>query len=104
MEELGRAMSPRTSAFMRDMMARVVTDGTARKAFDGFEMSVGGKTGSAQNPTGDSHAWFIGFAPLERPQIAISVVVENGGYGGSTAAPIARHALELAARHGLIRP
>jgi cell division protein FtsI/penicillin-binding protein 2 len=41
---------------------------------------------------------------LERPQIAISVVAENGGYGGSTAAPIARHALELATRYGLIRP
>ena len=104
MEELGRAMSPRTSEHMRGMMARVVTDGTARKAFDGFGMSVAGKTGSAQNPAGDSHAWFIGFAPLERPQIAISVVVENGGYGGSTAAPIARHAIELAARYGLIRP
>ena len=85
-------------------MARVVTDGTARKAFEGFNMSVGGKTGSAQNPAGDSHAWFIGFAPVERPQIAISVVVENGGYGGSTAAPIARHALELAIGLGLIRP
>ena len=104
MEELGRAMSPRTSGHMQNMMARVVTDGTARKAFEGFNMSVGGKTGSAQNPAGDSHAWFIGFAPVERPQIAISVVVENGGYGGSTAAPIARHALELAIGLGLIRP
>ncbi len=103
MEELGRAMSSRTAGHMQSMMARVVSDGTARKAFEGFSMAVGGKTGSAQNPMGDSHAWFIGFAPLERPQIAISVVVENGGYGGTTAAPIARYAFERAERFGLIR-
>lgn len=104
LNELGRAMSEKTASAMRQMMASVVTDGTAKSAFEGFYMTAGGKTGSAQNPSGDSHAWFIGFAPVERPQIAISVVVENGGYGGSTAAPIARYAMDQAVRLNLVRP
>ncbi|MEO6463017.1 MAG: penicillin-binding protein 2 [Candidatus Eisenbacteria bacterium] len=54
---------------------------------------VGGKTGTGQNPHGDDHAVFICFAPVEDPQIAIAVLVENGGHGGSTAAPIAHAGL-----------
>ncbi len=51
---------------------------------------VGGKTGSAENPHGDlTHALFIGAAPLDNPRIAIAVVMENVGHGGSNAAPIA---------------
>jgi penicillin-binding protein 2 len=51
---------------------------------------VGGKTGSAQNPQGEkTHALFMGCAPIENPAIAISVVAENAGHGGSVAAPIA---------------
>jgi peptidoglycan glycosyltransferase len=102
-KELGRAMSAQTADQMQRMMGRVITDGTARKAFTGFQLSAGGKTGSAQNPLGDSHAWFIGFAPLENPRIAVSVVIENGGYGGPTAAPIARHAIEQAVSLGLVQ-
>jgi penicillin-binding protein 2 len=54
----------------------------------------GGKTGTAQNPHGKSHAWYIGFAPFENPKIAIVVMVENVGYGGSFAAPIAGMCIE----------
>jgi len=51
---------------------------------------VGGKTGSAENPHGDkTHALFAGIAPMESPEIAIGVVMENAGHGGSIAAPIA---------------
>ena len=87
---------------MQRMMGRVTSNGTARKAFEGFAMSTGGKTGSAENPSGDAHAWFVGFAPLERPQVAVAVAIENGGSGGGTAAPIARMALEQAMRLGLL--
>jgi len=52
-------------------------------------VSVCGKTGSAQNPHGESHAWFMGFAPMEAPEIAIAVMVEQGGSGGRSAAPLA---------------
>jgi penicillin-binding protein 2 len=52
-------------------------------------VNVGGKTGTAQNPQGEDHALFIAVAPLEAPRIAVAVVVENAGHGGSVAAPIA---------------
>jgi penicillin-binding protein 2 len=50
---------------------------------------MGGKTGSAQNPLGKTHALFVGLAPLEKPELAIAVVLENAGHGGDVAAPIA---------------
>jgi penicillin-binding protein 2 len=50
---------------------------------------VGGKTGSAENPHGKTHALFVCAAPMDAPEIAIGVIVENGGHGGSTAGPIA---------------
>ncbi len=62
--------------------------GTAKRArIPGVD--VCGKTGSAQNSHGESHAWFVGFAPMEHPQIALCVLVENGGSGGAVAGPIA---------------
>jgi penicillin-binding protein 2 len=48
-----------------------------------------GKTGTAQNPHGEDHSVFMAFAPKDAPQIAISVYVENSGYGATFAAPIA---------------
>ena len=53
------------------------------------DISLCGKTGTAQNPHGDDHSIFIGFAPKNNPKIAIAVYVENGGYGSKWAAPIA---------------
>ena len=67
--------------------------GTARSvAIEG--VAVAGKTGTAQNPHGDDHSWFICFAPAEAPEIAVAVVVENAGHGSSVAAPLARRVLE----------
>ncbi|MGB9702038.1 MAG: penicillin-binding protein 2 [Candidatus Kapaibacteriota bacterium] len=56
-------------------------------------VKVCGKTGTAQNPHGGDHSWFICFAPMEKPEIAIVVIVENAGFGASVAAPIARNLL-----------
>ena len=53
-------------------------------------VTVAGKTGTATNPHGRSHAWFVAFAPAEAPRVAVAVIVENVGYGGTYAAPIAR--------------
>ncbi len=58
-------------------------------------INVAGKTGTAQNPHGKDHAWFIGFAPFEKPKIAIAVIVENAGFGGAVAAPIAKQLIEF---------
>ena len=79
--------------FAREGMRSVVDGGTGwRASVPGVE--VAGKTGTAENPHGDSHAWFIGFAPYENPVIAIAVIIENGGGGGAFAAPLARQCLE----------
>lgn len=61
------------------------TGGTAYVRFKDFNISVGGKTGSAEAPNNQVHAWFVGFAPFENPEIAIVVMVENGGHGNYTA-------------------
>jgi penicillin-binding protein 2 len=58
------------------------------------EFTMAGKTGTAQNPHGKDHALFIGFAPYENPKIAIAVIVENVGFGGTHAAPIAQKMFE----------
>jgi len=58
-------------------------------------INVAGKTGTAQNPHGKDHAWFIGFAPFENPKIAIAVIAENAGFGGAVAAPIAKQLIEF---------
>ena len=68
-------------------MKSVTSDsgGTAYVRFKDFDISVGGKTGSAEAPGDKVHAWFVGFAPFENPEIAIVVMVENGGHGNYTA-------------------
>ncbi|RYD79152.1 MAG: penicillin-binding protein 2 [Sphingobacteriales bacterium] len=67
--------------------------GTAKESqIPGITMC--GKTGTVQNPHGKNHSVFIGFAPRENPKIAIAVIVENGGYGGSYAAPISSFMVE----------
>ena len=62
---------------------RSVTDeqGTASSVFQNFEIAVGGKTGSAEAPGNKVNAWFAGFAPFDNPEIAVIVMVENGGHG-----------------------
>ena len=68
-------------------MKSVTSDsgGTAYVRFKDFNISVGGKTGSAEAAGNKVHAWFVGFAPFENPEIAIVVMVENGGHGNYTA-------------------
>ena len=69
-------------------MRLVVAAGTAASASIA-DISLAGKTGTVQNPHGDDHSTFIGFAPVDDPKIAIAVYVENAGGGGRFAAPIA---------------
>ena len=88
-------ISPRSWDIVREGMRRVVqepggTGGMAR--IQGFEAA--GKTGTAQNPHGKDHAWYVGFAPFDNPRIAMAVLVENAGFGGSFAAPVAGKCME----------
>lgn len=84
-----QAFRSSTAKLLAGMMERAVESGTATAA-QLAPVRVAGKTGSAQNPEGAAHAWFIGFAPVESPRIAVAVIVEHGGSGGAVAAPIAR--------------
>ena len=82
-------VSPATFNLIHDGMVGVVERGTGTLAkVEG--VTVAGKTGTAQNPHGKDHAWFIAFAPVENPKIAMAVLVENAGFGGAISAPIAR--------------
>jgi len=64
--------------------------GTAYWTFYDLPVKVAGKTGTAENPLGENHAWFVGFGPFENPEIAIAVIVDQGGGGSAVAAPVAR--------------
>ncbi|MEW6523782.1 MAG: penicillin-binding protein 2 [Bacillota bacterium] len=77
----------------RGMLGVTRPGGTAFGVFSNFRIPVAGKTGTAENPHGDDHGWFVGYAPYDRPQVAIAVLVEHGGSGSSAAAPLARDVL-----------
>lgn len=76
-------------AVVREGMKKVVESGTATIARV-RGIVVAGKTGTSQNPHGKDHAWFVGFAPYDHPTIAICVMIENAGFGGVAAAPVAQ--------------
>jgi penicillin-binding protein 2 len=95
--------------FVKRAMAGVNKEGTGARAFAGAQYTSGGKTGTAQvialkqNEKYDEakvaerhrdHSWFIAFAPLDKPKIALALIVENGGFGARAAAPIARVMLD----------
>ncbi len=89
------SLSDETWNIVREGMRQVVEvpGGTASSArVKGIQSA--GKTGTAQNPHGNDHAWYIGFAPYDNPTIAIAVLVENAGFGGAIAAPIAGMCIE----------
>jgi peptidoglycan glycosyltransferase len=98
-------VAPTLADFLARAMRSVVLEGTARRAMKGEAVSVAGKTGTAQLDEGMPHSWFAGFAPYDGDRsksIAFAVVVEHGGYGGATAAPIARAIVDAAAGLGLV--
>jgi penicillin-binding protein A len=98
--QLGRPIKRQTADQLTRMMELAVTGGTGTQAqISGIR--VAGKTGTAEIGRGNVHTtWFTAFAPVERPRVAIAVVVENqlGGFGGTVAAPIAREVMEAVLR------
>jgi penicillin-binding protein 2 len=102
-------LKPEHVEFVKRAMQGVNKEGTGARAFAGAPYTSGGKTGTAQvvaikqNEKYDEakvterlrdHSWFIAFAPMENPKIALAVIVENGGFGARAAAPIARAVLD----------
>ncbi len=99
--------NPKNIEIIKDALSAVVNEpqGTAAQARSSI-IRFGGKTGTAQvvskkvkekiiNKTNiEHHAWFVGFAPVDNPEIAFSVIIEHGGSGGAVAAPVAKNILE----------
>ena len=128
---LSQFVSAQTAAQVRTLMRSVVENGTAAGAFAPLRgrISAGGKTGTADrdvplydnkgNPVldhidadGEKHykyagsvdSWFVGFAPADNPRIVFAVIVENGGQGAKTAAPLAVKLIEKASQRGYLKP
>lgn len=70
--------------------------GTAASSFRGFTIDIAGKTGTAENPHGRDHSWFVAYGPYSSPNIVVAVIVEQGGFGSQSAVPIGRKILEAA--------
>jgi len=88
-------VSAETALTLRGMMREAVVSGTGTAAaISGVQ--VAGKTGTAEVADGLPHAWFVGFAPVEAPQVVVAAVVEHGGTGGKVAAPIVRTVIQAA--------
>lgn len=94
-QSYGSLMTAKESADLTELMTAVVTEGTG-SALRGASYTAAGKTGSAEfDKDKETHAWFVGFAPADQPQVVVCVIVEEGGSGGKTAAPIARTLFDL---------
>lgn len=101
-EALAVVMAPATAKLLRSHLRTVVTSGTGRSA-DVPGLDVCGKTGTAQTPAGDDHAWFVCMAPQARPKLVVAVLVEHGGFGAEAALPVAVNMLKKAQETGWIR-
>jgi cell division protein FtsW (lipid II flippase) len=96
-------LTPEAAALLGQYMRDAVLTGTGR-SLSGHEWRIAGKTGTAEVIGSPSHAWFVGFAPYghERKRIAFAVIIENAGYGGLAAAPVAGEIVTAAAALRLI--
>ncbi len=94
-------MAPATLAVIREGLIGVVREGTARSLNDGRVPLSAGKTGTAEVPGQKDNSLYVGFAPADKPQIAVAIVVEKGGYGAQSAVPIAH---ELYKTHFGVKP
>lgn len=107
-QEPKAVLAPNLAGILARDMRSVVTSGTGKRAA-GSALPIAGKTGTAELANARSHAWFIGFAPYGQPvtqdsrRIAFAVLVENGQYGGTAAAPVGAEVVNAAQRLGLFQ-
>lgn len=89
--EYGNLMTKEEAQILTQLMTQVVENGTASK-LKGLDYTAAGKTGSAEYNSNkeDSHAWFTGFAPVDNPQVCVTIIIEGVGSGGDFAVPIAK--------------
>ena len=89
-------VDPEVIRLVQAGLHEVTKTGTAARNFEGFPYDIAGKTGTAENSQGTDHGWFCGYAPFENPTVSVAVIVEQGGFGASSAVPIGREILEAA--------
>lgn len=94
-QAVSQVITGSTAAQVTAAMIDAVNNGTGQAARIA-DVLVAGKTGTAENAQGNDHAWFVGFAPADQPEIAVAVVVEHGGQGGGIATQIARQVIAAA--------
>lgn len=90
-EPIGKIFTEKEAESLKKVMVDVVNNGTGKNAQSEY-FQVAGKTGTAQNPNGNDHLWFVGFAPAEEPEYAVAVVLENAD-GSMNPAVLARKML-----------
>ncbi len=93
----GQVINPETARALTTMLVGAVS-GPGAFAFAAKVpgVNVAGKTGSAENPSGAPHGWFVGFAPAEAPTIAVAILLENSPKGGEDAAPLGGRVIQVA--------
>lgn len=100
-DNYGTLISKKNARVMQEYLRAVVEEGTASK-LDDSQYEAAGKTGTAENSSGEDHSWFIGYASTDGvADVAISVIVENGGSGSTSAVPIAKKVFDSFYNNGL---
>jgi penicillin-binding protein 2 len=87
-------MKPSTIQVIKEGLIAVVAEGTGQGMNDGSIPLTGGKTGTSEVIGQKDHSLYVAFGPADKPEIAIAVVVENGGFGSVAAAPIAKEVFQ----------
>jgi penicillin-binding protein 2 len=97
-EEVGQVkVTGQTLALIRDSLREAtLPGGTAAYIFGDFPVAIAGKTGTAENSHGDDHGLFVAYGPFEDPRVAVAVIIEQGGFGASSAVPVAKKIFEAA--------
>ncbi len=84
-------------SLVQEGLRDVTKYGTAAAVFGkNFPVDIAGKTGTAENPHGRDHGWFVAYGPFDNPNIVVAVIVEQGGYGSQSAVPIGKKIIEAA--------
>ncbi len=91
--EISQPVSAETADALREVMTQVVKRGTGAWA-KSEHVEIAGETGTAENPSGAPHAWFVGLAPAATPRVAVAVVIENADNGIAEAASVAKKVVE----------
>lgn len=87
-------LAPEHWAVIRRGLAAVTSTGTAATVFAGFPRTAAGKTGSAETGRGTTHSWFACYAPVDRPEVVVAALIEDGGDGSVAAGPVVRKVLD----------